>query len=234
MRGNVMHDDLKQALYLIADQMRGMGAIGKHFSSNPYEIERAERMRELAAQLVALIDEDRDLTDVRAIFDDEMLLRVSPAIGTDAAVFNDRGDLLLIQRRDSEQWALPGGLAEIGRTLSESALLELWEEAGLRGRSVRLLGAFDGRLWGSRAKVHFVHVVFEVHCEVLEPAPGFETLDARFFPADALPELFGGHVRIVPLCFALRDSVAHFDPATSEGIDLPVHQRSESDQQRRK
>jgi 8-oxo-dGTP pyrophosphatase MutT (NUDIX family) len=229
-----MHDDLKQALYLIADQMRGMGAIGKHFSNNPYEIERAERMRELAAQLVALIDEDHDLTGVRAIFDDEMLLRVSPAIGTDAAVFNDRGELLLIQRRDSEQWALPGGLAEIGRTLSESALLELWEEAGLRGRVIRLLGMFDGRLWGSPAKVHFIHVVFQVHCEVLEPAPGFETLDAGFFPADALPELFGGHDRIVPLCFALGDSTAHFDPASSEDLDLPMHQRRAPSDKRRK
>jgi 8-oxo-dGTP pyrophosphatase MutT (NUDIX family) len=229
-----MHDDLKQALYLIADQMRGMATIGKHFTNNPYEIERAERMRELAAQLVALIDEDHDLTTVRAIFDDEMLLRISPAIGTDAAVFNDGGELLLIQRRDSEQWALPGGLAEIGRTLSESALLELWEEAGLRGHVVKLLGMFDGRRWGSPSKTHFIHVVFQIYCDMLDPKPGLETLDARFFPADALPELFAGHDRIVPLCFALRNSAAHFDPASSEHVDLPLHQRSVSSEQHRK
>lgn len=119
------------------------------------------------------------------------------------------------------------GLAEIGRTLSESALLELWEEAGLRGRVVKLLGLFDGQRWGSRSKVHFTHAVFQIHCDVLTPRPGLETRDARFFTADALPELFAGHDRMVPTCFELRHGVAHFDPASSDNGDMPVHQQHE-------
>src|SRR5262245_56210717 len=220
-----MDDDLKQALYLIADEMRGMANIGGYFANNPYEVERAVRMRELAVKLIALMDTDHPLTEIQAIFDDEMLIRVSPALGTESAVFNDTGELLLIQRRDNGQWALPGGTAEIGRTLSESALLELWEEAGLRGRVVKLLGLFDGQKWGSRSKVHFTHVVFQIHCDVLEPKPGLETRGVRFFPANALPELFVGHDKIVPRCFQLRDGDAHFDAASSIGVDMPTYQR---------
>jgi ADP-ribose pyrophosphatase YjhB (NUDIX family) len=147
-------------------------------------------------------------------------------MGVEAAVFNERGELLLIHR-DNGQWALPGGLAEIGRTLSESALLELWEEAGLRGRVVTLLGLFDGQRWGSRSKVHFTHAVFQIYCAEMTPKPGLETKDARFFTADSLPELFLGHDRIAPKCFELRDGAAHFDPASSDDGDMPVHQRSE-------
>ena len=222
-----MHDDLKQAIYLIADEMRGMATVGGHYAKNPYEVERAERIRELAVRLVALVDDDYDETEIRAVFSNVGFVHASPAMGVEAAVFNERGELLLIQRRDNGQWALPGGLAEIGRTLSESALLELWEEAGLRGCVVRLLGLFDGQRWGSRSKVHFTHAVFQIQCDDLMPKPGMEVLDARFFAADGLPVLYVGHDRIVPKCFELRDSVAHFDPASSDNEDMPGHQRSE-------
>lgn len=221
-----MQDQLKQALYLIADEMRGMSTLSEHFAHNPYEIERAERVRDLAVKLVALIDDEHDAEELHAIFSDASLFHVSPAMGVDAAVFNPAGELLLIQRQDNDHWALPGGLAEIGRTLSESVLLELWEEAGLRGQVVKLLGMFDGRKWGSRSKVHFTHVVFQVHCDDLAATPGLETSAARFFPAHALPDpLFIGHDQIVPLCFSLRDTAAHFDAASSVESALPMHQR---------
>ena len=220
-----MNDELKQALYLIADEMRGMSNVGQHFAANPYEVDRAERMRELAVRLVALVDDDHDTDDIRCIFEDRTLVHASPVIGTDAAVFNPAGEILLIQRREEGSWALPGGLAEIGRSLSESVLLELWEEAGVRGQVTRLLGIFDGQKWGSRSKVHFAHAVFQVQCANPTPSPGLEARDAGFFAADALPPLFVGHDRIVPLCFSLRDQPTYFDPASSVDGDLPMHQR---------
>ena len=220
-----MTGDLRQAIYLIADEMRGMAAVSGHYASNPYEAERAERIRDLAVRLVSLIDEDHDETAIRAGFRADEMFHASPATGADAVVFNEKAELLLIQRRGDGRWALPGGLAEIGRTLSESALLELWEEAGLRGEVVRLLGLFDGQKAGSRSKIHFTHAVFQIHCDQLMPTPGLETTDARFFAQEALPELYVGHDKIVPLCFELRSSPAHFDIASSLDTDLPTHQR---------
>lgn len=217
--------DLKQALYLIADEMRGMATLGDRFAHNVYEVERAHRMMELAAKVAALA-EDKPVEAVRAVFEQEPWERFSPAIGVEAAVFNRQGEILLIQRRDNAHWAMPGGIAEIGRTLTESALLELWEEAGLRGRVEWLLGVFDGRRWGSRSKVHLVILVYEIVCEELIPTPGLETLDARFFARDRLPSpLHPGHNLRIPEVFARRDRAAFFDPAHSVGIELPVFQR---------
>ncbi len=219
-------DDVRQELYLIADEMRGMATLSKHFAGDVYAIERAHRIMELAAKVAALA-EGRPQREIQNLFDAEPWLRISPAIGVDAAVFNARGEILLIQRRDNAHWAMPGGVAEIGQTLAEAVLRELWEEAGLRGEVQRLLGVFDGRLWQSQDRVHIVHPVFLVACAELEPTPGIETVDARFFPPDALPTpLHRGHDVRVPKCIALmRDGETFFDPAASTDQIMPTHQR---------
>ncbi|MBN1203152.1 MAG: NUDIX hydrolase N-terminal domain-containing protein [Anaerolineae bacterium] len=218
-------DNLRQALYLIADEMRGMATIGDRFAHNVYETERAHRIMELAAKVAALAG-GQPLEQVRALFEQRPWLRFSPAIGVEAAVFNPQGELLLIQRRDNKHWALPGGVAEIGRTLAESALYELWEEAGLRGQVVRLMGVFDGRWWKSRASVHLIHVIFQVECSDLSPSPGLETLEAAFFDCDHLPApLHPGHDLRVPCCFDLPGNGAFFDPADSRRASLPMYQR---------
>lgn len=219
--------DLQQALYLIADEMRGMATIGNHFAHNIYEVERAHRIMELAAKIAAMADE-QPLEMVKQIFEAEPWLRISPAIGVEAAVFNPQRELLLIQRRDNGHWCLPGGVAEIGQTFAESALRELWEEAGMRGTVKRLLGVMDGRLWNAQSKVHYVALVFQIECPDLTPKPGVETVDARYFGQHNLPQpLHPGHDMRVPKCFELLDGETYFDPAESLTTDMPVQQRTD-------
>jgi 8-oxo-dGTP pyrophosphatase MutT (NUDIX family) len=220
--------EIRQELYLIADEMRGMASLSRRFAESVYERERADRMMELAVKVAALADQGSQ-GDVRAIFDTESWLRFSPAIGVEAAVFDADGAILLAQRKDSGQWAMPGGIAEIGQTPAESALRELWEEAGLRGRVSRLLGIFDGRFWGTRGKVHLVHPVFLMECEDLQPVPGIEMLDARFFSPDRLPDLHPGHDLRVPKVVELaQGSETFYDFADSNALALGMHQRPSS------
>jgi 8-oxo-dGTP pyrophosphatase MutT (NUDIX family) len=218
--------DLRQELYLIADEMRGAATLWRRFAANVYEAERADQAMQLASRIAALAD-GRAQPEIAAMFDDEGWMRVSPAVGVDALVFNERGEVLLVKRRDNQHWCMPGGIAEIGQSPAESALKELWEEAGLRGETVRLVGVFDGRRWGSRALVHMIHLTFLVRCAELTPEPGIEMLEARFFPADALPQpLHPGHDRWLPACLELaRTGATHADPATSYDAELPMHQR---------
>lgn len=223
-----MHNALRQSLYLIADEMRGMATLSRTFSTNVYETERAHRMMELAAGVAALAEAE-PVAEVRALFEAEPWHRASPALGVDAAVFDPAGRVLLIQRKDNGRWALPGGIAEIGSTPAEAVLKELWEEAGLRGAVVRLLGIFDSRRWQSWSKVHMWNLTFLVECAKLTPVPGIEALAARFFPPDALPaELHSNHgPRLVQTLAALRTGTTYFDPETSYGVAMPLHQRPE-------
>lgn len=221
--------DRRQALHLIADQMRGMATLGGHFAANVYEAEHAERMMELAADVAALAD-DATPEAMRAHFLAEPWLRVSPAIGVDAAVFDDDDRLLMVRLKDGSGWSMPGGLAEIGETPAEAVLRELWEEAGLRGRAARLLGLFDGRRWGTPARLHLIHLVFLVECEELLPSPGVEMDEAGFFAADRLPTpQRPGHETRLPKMFELAlDGETFFDPAASYDVDLPTHQRPDA------
>jgi ADP-ribose pyrophosphatase YjhB (NUDIX family) len=175
--------------------------------------------------LVSLVD-DEDEAALLAIFDKRPLHRVSPAIGVDAAVFNAKNEILLIQRADNATWAMPGGLAEIGETLAQSCLRELWEEAGLRGQVIRPLGIFDGPLWGSYAPVHLINMVFLVECDDLRPSVGQEALDAQFFAQNALPEnLHRNHAGRVPKVFEMLHEGCFLDLADSTDMELDNLQR---------
>jgi ADP-ribose pyrophosphatase YjhB (NUDIX family) len=72
----------------------------------------------------------------------------TPLLSVDAAVFDESGRLVLIQRADNGAWAMPGGAAEVGETPAEAVAREVREETGLEVRAVQLLGIYDSRLAG--------------------------------------------------------------------------------------
>ena len=224
--GSDAPDDVRQELYLIADELRGIATLGRRHATHVYEAERADQVMRLAARLAALADETPIETIVSS-FDVDGWSRVSPAIGAEALVFNERDEILLLRRRDDGHWCRPGGFAEIGQTLSESALRELWEEAGLRGEVQRLLGIFDGRYWRSISKVHMLIHVFLVTCTDLNAVPGIEMTEAGFYSPDALPEpMRPSPLLRLPVCLEMiRTGGTFVDPAASYDVELPMHQR---------
>jgi 8-oxo-dGTP pyrophosphatase MutT (NUDIX family) len=58
-------------------------------------------------------------------------------------VTNEFGEILLQQRRDTGQWALPGGAQELGETPSECAVRECREETGVTARVTGFLGVYS-------------------------------------------------------------------------------------------
>jgi ADP-ribose pyrophosphatase YjhB (NUDIX family) len=67
----------------------------------------------------------------------------SLVVGTSAVVTDREGRILLQRRRDSGNWALPGGAMDIGETLAESALREVREETGFDVRIDRIVGIYS-------------------------------------------------------------------------------------------
>jgi len=58
-------------------------------------------------------------------------------------VVNEAGEILLQKRRDTGQWALPGGAQEIGETPTQCAIRECKEETGIDAEVTGLLGVYS-------------------------------------------------------------------------------------------
>ena len=193
---------LASKLYSIADELRAVANLGLHYAENEHDRERYENVLTASARLVSTLD-DKPAPKVLARFRDN-LGHVSPLLGAEAAVFRDNR-LLLIKRHDDSLWAVPGGLIEVGETLTRAALRELQEETGLIGTITRLLGVLDSRLWSSQLKSQLYHVIFEAAVPDGTPVVTNEASDWGYFAPDKLPSLSPGHAQRVPILFKLKD-----------------------------
>ena len=54
-------------------------------------------------------------------------------VGARGVILDDQNRLLLIQRSDNHRWAIPAGAMELGESMEECAIREVWEETGLHG-----------------------------------------------------------------------------------------------------
>ena len=130
-------------------------------------------------------------------------VRPTPIAVGDAAVIDDEGRILLIQRADNGLWAMPGGALEVGETPAEGVLREAFEESGVRAEAVALVGVFDSRLCKTVTRHHLYQFVFLCRPtnghEAETPTHASETLGADWFPEDALPDnLDPGHAVRIP------------------------------------
>lgn len=65
--------------------------------------------------------------------------------GASVVIRNERGELLLQQRRyPAGSWAFPGGLMELGESTEETARREIFEETALTLGALRLIGVYSG------------------------------------------------------------------------------------------
>jgi ADP-ribose pyrophosphatase YjhB (NUDIX family) len=79
----------------------------------------------------------------RVLVGDRVARGARIVFGCEAAVFDARGCILLIKRRDNGQWCLPGGSMDAGESAPECALRELREETGLEGRVTGLITVYS-------------------------------------------------------------------------------------------
>lgn len=112
-----------------------------------------------------------------------------------SAIVEHEGRVLLVKRRHppaADLYAFPGGRSEPGETLEETALRELFEETGLRGRSPQLFAFYDlkGEEDGDGPPSHFHLSVFRVElAEMAEVMAADDALEAAWFALEDAPSL---------------------------------------------
>ncbi len=194
--------DLEQRLRLWADELRAIANEGLHWDAeNPYNVRRFERVRRIAAELFAPQD-PRDGDAIEQIFSADPW-HLAPYPCGDAAIFNPRGEILLIQRADDQLWAMPGGAFEVGETPAEGVCREAWEETGMAVEPLALVGVYDSRLCGTKSRAHLYQFVLLCRPRDLDARPivSNETLDVRWYAEAAMPQLSPGHAHRIADAF---------------------------------
>lgn len=175
---------------LWADKLRDVSALGLYFADNIYDRDRYQAVQDIAMAMFASVTDSSldELEPLRV----PLFSRPTPLVGGDAAVIDDRGHILLIQRADNHRWAMPGGALEVGETPIQGVLREVYEETGIECQAEALVGVFDSRLCGLDMPFHIYLLTFL--CRPVagggrdEPSHDIEVLDVRWFGEDALPE----------------------------------------------
>ncbi len=108
-------------------------------------------------------------------------------LGAQVAII-DSGKVLLIKREDFEVWGLPGGDIEAYETAAQAAIREAHEETGLVIALTGLIGLYVMPAMASLGlDTHIALFSARVMEGQLKPQT-HETLDARFFHPDELPD----------------------------------------------
>jgi ADP-ribose pyrophosphatase YjhB (NUDIX family) len=180
-------------IFALLDEIQTIARNGLHYTTNPYDRERYERLMKLATQSYSeLLDVPEK--KIRAQFLREMG-HITPKIGSDAAIFNDRGEILLMDRVDRGGWCLPCGWIEPNERPVDTVVREVREETGLEVKVTQLIGIFT-RMPSIKRGPHTVIAMIHL-CEVIggKLTLSHEGLALRYWPIDEVPQWHGTHER---------------------------------------
>ncbi len=168
-------------------RLQAIAQTGLTYARDPFDIERYEAVREVAAE-VAATHTDVDLSHICDLFAGEVG-HATPKVDVRAIVF--RGEAILLVRERAERlWTLPGGWADIGESAGEAVAREAYEESGYRTRAIKLLALYDRNKHAHPPYPFHTYKLF-FQCELIggEPMHSMETDGIGFFRENELPEL---------------------------------------------
>lgn len=192
-----------------AVELQALAQAGLFYSKDVYDLERFQRIRQIAAEMVARQGE-LPIEKAQALFCCETGYQ-TPKLDSRAAVFQD-GKILLVQERDG-LWSLPGGWVDVNLSVAENVVKEAKEEAGVDVVPRRVIAIQDRDKHNAPVYAYKICKVF-VLCDLIGGAfvPNSETVDSGFFPLDDLPPLSDDKntAEQVALCFQAHQA-AHWD-----------------------
>jgi len=107
-----------------------------------------------------------------------------PLVGVGGVVIS-KGRTLLIRRGAPPlegQWSIPGGMLEVGETLTEGVRRELLEETGIEVSVGELIEVFERINMDAAGKTRYHFVVLDYLCEEMggEPRAGSDVTDVAW------------------------------------------------------
>ncbi|TXK34268.1 NUDIX hydrolase [Nonomuraea sp. C10] len=122
-------------------------------------------------------------------------------------VTNKTGDVLMIQRTDNDNWAIPGGAIDLGESLPQAAIRETLEETGIRCEITGIVGTYTDPghviLYTSNGEVRQeFSIVLTGRAVSGAPATSSESRRVRWVPRDEVLSL--------PMAASMRMRIEHY------------------------
>ena len=159
---------------------------GLTYSKDVFDIERFERIREIAAEMLSLQSEI-PIEKVKNLFCNETGFQ-TPKLDTRAAIFKD--DKILLVKEKNGTWSLPGGWVDINQSIKTNTEKEVKEEAGLDVVVKNVIAIQDREKHNQPIYAYKVCKIFML-CEVEGGVfkENSETIGFDYFTKDNLPIL---------------------------------------------
>ena len=158
---------------------------GLTFTKDPFDRERYEDLRSLLSEMLNQAS-DLDAEEVAEVLKPTSAYATPVMAGRAWIVEAEK--MCLGRGQGETDWALPGGLGEVGYSPTENILKEIEEETGFEAKVERLLAVFDTNRFQLQSK-QYAKFVFE--CKLLDGQfqKNQEIADLQFFAIDQLPAL---------------------------------------------
>ena len=172
----------------IARELRAIAQTGLTFTTDRFDRQRYERVRELAASMLA--EGSGEQFEVIIEILREGWGYATPKVDVRGAAFVD-GRVLLVREISDGNWTLPGGWADVNQSAAACVVREIAEESGFVARARKLAAVRDYQRSGHPPRnVDSIYKMFFI-CEITGGAAcaSNETSEVAFFARDALPPL---------------------------------------------
>jgi ADP-ribose pyrophosphatase YjhB (NUDIX family) len=200
-------------VFSLLDEIQTIARNGLHYTSGTYDRERYERLMSLATRAYGeLLDVPGETVRVRFL---QEIGYITPKVGSDGAIFNDSGEILLMERSDGSGWCLPCGWVEPNEKPVEAVKREVREETGLEIEVKQLVGVFT-RMPSVKNGPHTM-IALVYLCEVVggELTLSHEGLALEYRAIDGVQDWHATHERYARAAYEVWKS-GHLLPAISD------------------
>lgn len=168
-----------------AMEIQSLSQAGLAYTSNVYDIERYERLREISAEMLSK-KTDISLDKVKNLFCNETGYQ-TPKIDTRAVIFKD--NKILLTHENNDTWSLPGGWCDVLETVKTNTIKEVKEETGLDVETIKIIAVQDRNKHNKPVYAYGICKIF-VLCNVIggKFIENIETTEIDYFSLDEIPD----------------------------------------------
>jgi ADP-ribose pyrophosphatase YjhB (NUDIX family) len=192
-----------------AKKLHTIAQAGLTYCENDYDLDRYRQIQDLSVDILHRYTET-DHGKIRDLFLNEKGY-ATPKIDVRAAIFRGTS-ILLIREKVDGLWSLPGGWADIDKSLRQNLKREAKEEAGVDIEPRRIIAVLDRRNHNDPPLPFGIYKIF-VECDYItgEFQDNVETYESGWFTVDDLPPLSAGRNTTdqIEMCFSVRKKKIH-------------------------